>query len=132
MISSPQNISHVLLYVKDVSASLNFYRDSLGFQGAMLEGCVVAQLDVGGSAVILHTDKNLDPGYLPAPGQRGRGVIVEFEVPDVDAYCQSLKSKGVKISMEPVSQPWGLRQMYLYDPDGYNLAFSQRVASGGK
>lgn len=54
-------------------------------------------------------------------------MILDFEVEDVDRYHKALVDRGVIISRAPEDQSFGLRMMYVYDPDGYNLSFAQRL-----
>ncbi|MCL6643076.1 MAG: VOC family protein [Candidatus Bipolaricaulota bacterium] len=125
-------IHSVLLYVRDVQASLAYYRDKLGFQVGFQsdeEGGVVG-LRLGEFSLILHSDQGVQPEYLLPSGERGRGVILHFEVENVDLYHDTLKEKGVAISKRPEDQSFGLRTMYVYDPDGYNLCFVQRLPRG--
>jgi hypothetical protein len=42
--------------------------------------------------------------------------------PDVDGAYEELRSKSVAVR-EPVVAPYGMKQMYLHDPDGYELCF---------
>ena len=119
----------VLLYVSDLDASVEFYSGKLGFEELFnldQEGGI-ACLSAGGSMILLHGDKGMQQGYLPDPGQRGRGVIIQFEAENVDKYYSELLQRGVEISREPQDEIYGLRVMYLYDPDGYNLTFHHRL-----
>jgi catechol 2,3-dioxygenase-like lactoylglutathione lyase family enzyme len=45
-----------------------------------------------------------------------------FGCPDVDAAYQELSGKGVRVK-EPVVTGYGMKQMYVRDPDGYTLCF---------
>ncbi len=122
-----KGLTGVLLYVGDFNESLTYYRDRLGFdQEYLTEGFAI--LHFGPQHIMLHRDTDLVPGYLPQRGQRGKGIILYLEVTDVDAYWQRLKDQGVPIHMEPKDQDWGYREMYLYDPDGYNLCFYQQIS----
>lgn len=110
-----RGIHSVLLYVQDVEASLAYYRDALGFQVEFVADAEggVAGLRLGEVSLILHSDRETHPGYLPPPGKRGRGVILDFEVEDVDRYHEVLVGRGVAISKAPADQPFGLRTMYV-------------------
>ena len=33
-----------------------------------------------------------------------------------------LRSAGVRVLREPVTEPWGLREMWIADPDGLEMA----------
>jgi uncharacterized glyoxalase superfamily protein PhnB len=45
-----------------------------------------------------------------------------FSCPDVDAAYRHLKSKGIEVD-EPKVAPYGMKQVYVHDPDGYALCF---------
>jgi len=45
-----------------------------------------------------------------------------FGCPNVDAAYQDLLGKGVQVKA-PVITGYGMKQMYLRDPDGYTLCF---------
>jgi glyoxylase I family protein len=45
-----------------------------------------------------------------------------FGCPDVDAAYQELSGRGVRVK-EPVVTGYGMKQMYVRDPDGYALCF---------
>lgn len=124
-------VDSILLYVKDVDASLRYYRDLLGFTVSFFapEEGGVAGLHVGSVRLILHTDRDVRVGYLQPSGGRGRGIILHFDVEDVDRYHADLVARGAEISLAPTDESWGARAMYLYDPDGYNICFIQRQAA---
>ena len=65
-----KELGHVVLYVRDVEQSANFYRDTLGFNELFREGSAAAfssgrthhellLIEVGGN---LKTDKQVSPG----------------------------------------------------------------------
>ncbi|MCH7471453.1 VOC family protein, partial [bacterium] len=111
----------VLLHVSDIEASLSYYKDKLGFAKVFdySKNGGVAGLKIGKTYVILYPDGESQPGYLPSPGERGRGVILQFEVDNVDSYHDMLKEMGVEISQQPQDMTFGLMMMYVFDPDGY-------------
>jgi hypothetical protein len=45
---------------------------------------------------------------------------------DPDAAYEYLRSKGIALE-PPKDAPYGMRQLYLNDPDGYNLCFQAPV-----
>jgi len=45
-----------------------------------------------------------------------------FACPDVDAAYAHLRAYRVA-AKEPTIAPYGMKQLYLSDPDGYNLCF---------
>jgi uncharacterized glyoxalase superfamily protein PhnB len=42
--------------------------------------------------------------------------------PDVDAAYRHLRDKGLDIN-EPKVAPYGMKQLYLKDPDGFSICF---------
>ena len=53
-----------------------------------------------------------------AAGQPGRSVMIWLQVRDVHAERGRLASAGVRILREPSTEPWGLIEMWIEDPDG--------------
>ena len=49
-------------------------------------------------------------------------TIIYFGCPDVDAAYAHLRTKGLDVK-EPHIAPYGMKQLYLHDPDGYGLCF---------
>ncbi|MFI8519722.1 VOC family protein [Streptomyces sp. NPDC085481] len=45
-----------------------------------------------------------------------------LQVADVHAAHQELRGKDVRVLREPVTEPWGLIEMWLADPDGVRIA----------
>jgi catechol 2,3-dioxygenase-like lactoylglutathione lyase family enzyme len=53
------------------------------------------------------------------------GTVVLFYTRDVDALHREFTQAGIEVDLEPYDQSWGNREMYLHDPDGNRLRFSQ-------
>lgn len=49
------------------------------------------------------------------------GIVIYFEVNDVDSTVRKLKSSGVTFQSEPHDQDWLWREAYLSDPTGNTL-----------
>lgn len=111
-----------LLYVEDMVRSLAFYRDTLGFSLAQTwepEGSVAwCRLERGEAAVMLQQTCDEDG---PAEG-RGRGIAFYFHCEDADAEHARLSAAGLRLT-PPATAFYGMRQLYLRDPDGYQLCF---------
>ena len=54
-----------------------------------------------------------------------------FGVPEVDAVYGHLCAKGIQVEPPKVA-PYGMKQLYVHDPDGYNLCFQWPVDGRGK
>jgi len=51
----------------------------------------------------------------------GKGIILSFDVADVDAEYARLKAEGVPILQEMQNKPWGERSFVVDDPNGVHL-----------
>ena len=117
----PLEFNHAMIYSRDVSRALGFYRDLLGL--TLLEEfragdkIVYARLKLpaGTSTIALHL---LGPGDTLGIG----GVRLYFEVPDLDRVCKKLEAAGATFSKPPAMMPWGWKHAYLDDPDGHELS----------
>jgi glyoxylase I family protein len=118
-----------LLEVFDMPTSLAFYRDKLGFRVAGDSGQGDASgwvmLELGNATIMLNTA--YDDGERPVAPDPARvaahhDTCVYFGCPDVDSAYEFLKSKGVELDPPQVA-PYGMKQLYVSDPDNYNLCF---------
>jgi uncharacterized glyoxalase superfamily protein PhnB len=51
----------------------------------------------------------------------GRGLILSFEVADVDKEYERLKAEGLDICQELQDKPWGERSFVVDDPNGVHV-----------
>lgn len=42
----------------------------------------------------------------------------------VDALAEQVKARGAHIVSGPLDQPWNVRELTIFDPDGYKLMFT--------
>ena len=111
--------------VTDITASLAFYMDGLGFTMTHRwspEGRIRwCWLELGGAALMLQEFwKDGKPGGAPA-GKLGQGVSICFMCADALAIYRDAKAKGI-----PAVTPFvgnGLWDLGMEDPDGYHLHF---------
>jgi predicted enzyme related to lactoylglutathione lyase len=65
-------------------------------------------------------------GYLEVSGQSaqaaGPNLQLWLQVRDVDAEFARLSGSGVAVLAEPEVMPWGLKEMWIADPDGVRIA----------
>ena len=118
-----------LLQVFDMPRSLGFYRDILGFSevGKSGKGDNVgwAWLRHGEAEVMLNTA--YDEGERPAVPDPARvaahaDTIVYMGCEDLDAAYAYLQASGVQAEPPKVA-PYGMKQLYATDPDGYGICF---------
>lgn len=118
-----------LLQVFDMPASLAFYRDLLGFERVHDSGggerCDWIWLRRGPVDLMLNTAYEAD--HRPAAPDAARVVAhrdtgLFFACPDVDAAHAAFRAKGLAVE-PPAITGYGMKQLYLSDPDGYLLCF---------
>lgn len=116
-----------LLIVAEMPRSLGFYRDQLGFRitqdwshDGRLAWC---RLERDGVSLMLQQACDEDG---PAEG-RGRGVGFYFACTDADAEYEQLQTLGVTVAPPQVAF-YGMNQLFLKDPDGYELCFQNPVS----
>lgn len=119
-----------LLSVFDMPTSLRFYRDVLGFelisdsgQGENSGWCL---LRLNGVEIMLNTA--YDDGERPEAPDPARwaahtDTALYFGCEDLDSAYQYLRSKGAD-AKQPRVAPYGMKQLYVTDPDGYNLCLT--------
>lgn len=113
------------LTVKDLQASLAWYRDILGFaveQRHEREGRLRAvSLSAGAVRVLI----NQDDGARGMDRVKGEGFSLMISTSqDVDVIAKGIVERGGTLGSEPTSMPWGARVFRLQDPDGYRIVIS--------
>jgi catechol 2,3-dioxygenase-like lactoylglutathione lyase family enzyme len=123
-----------MVQVFDMARSLAFYRDVLGFQ-------VVAQSSPGdefdwgllrrdGIELMLNTayeKQERPPAPDPARVAAHRDTAFFFGCSDVDAAYADLRARTVAVA-EPKVAAYGMKQLWLTDPDGYTICLQSPIA----
>jgi catechol 2,3-dioxygenase-like lactoylglutathione lyase family enzyme len=76
--------------------------------------------------------RNRDGAVLHLSSHAGDGVIggvVYFTSGDVDGLHEEFVAKNVRIHIAPVDQTWGMRELYVRDPDGNSVRFGAPAAA---
>jgi glyoxylase I family protein len=118
-----------LLQVFDMPASIHFYRDILGFEVVNTSGpgkdVGWALLRLNGVELMLNTAYESDE-RPPVPDANRVSAHADtglyFGCPDVEQAYVQLRIKGLDVK-EPVIRTYGMKQLNVTDPDGYNLCF---------
>ena len=126
-----------LLQVYDMPASVRFYRDVVGFELVTTSPNLGGEdrfhwclLRLGECELMLNTAYEFD-GERPVPPDPARfaaheDTCIYFGAPDVDGVYETLCGKGLKLEPPKVA-PYGMKQLYMRDPDGYSLCFQWAV-----
>lgn len=121
-----------LLQVFDLPSSLTFYCDVLGFHVVQrTDNEWWAMLKLGEAIVMLNTayedgERPLSPD--PARVHGHTDVSLYFEYLELDALYSHLRTHGCQVTPPGVTS-YGLRQMNVRDPDGYEICFTAPLAS---
>lgn len=112
------------LTVKDLAASLAWYRDVVGFtldREYEREGRRFAVSLKAGAVRILLTQ---DDGAKGPDRVKGEGFSLRITTAqDVDALAAGIQRRGGVLASQP-ADAWGARVFRLVDPDGFRLAIS--------
>jgi catechol 2,3-dioxygenase-like lactoylglutathione lyase family enzyme len=117
-----EDMTHIMLFVKDQNEALDFYTNKLGF---------VKVTDVSpapgwrfltvapkgqGTEIILHVPDADMQGEAEAKletGLIGKTPALMFKVDDCRKTCDELRSKGVKIVKAPGEAPYGIQALIV-------------------
>jgi len=118
-----------LIQVFDMPTSIAFYRDKLGFTVAATsqpgDDCDWALLKLDGAELMLNTayEKEHRPATPdPARIAAHEDTALFFGCRDVDGAYAHLQAMGVDVQPPKVA-PYGMKQIYLTDPDDYVICF---------
>ena len=113
------------LTVRDLAASLAWYRDVVGFtveREYERNGIMQAAALQAGNVRILLGQDNGAKGSDRVKGE-GFSLMITTEQ-SVDALARKIKDGGGTLESEPMDAPTGARVFRLLDPDGFRLVIS--------
>jgi catechol 2,3-dioxygenase-like lactoylglutathione lyase family enzyme len=117
-------LGYVILYVKDVAASVVFYEEAFGLKRRFIhEAGMYAEMDTGATTLAFAAN-GLAKTNLPCEfrGNELSGPPAGFEVAlttsDVQAAYEQALTAGAVALAAPVSKPWGQIVAFVRDKDG--------------
>jgi uncharacterized glyoxalase superfamily protein PhnB len=120
------------LVVRDVAASMEFYRAVLGLQPAItvpdqppyVFGSVTA-----GSVEIFFNDQKAVAADYPALGAKpiGGSLTLFLEVEGIEDALAAVQKSGAKITMPLKEQFYGMREFAFEDPEGWEVTIAERI-----
>ncbi len=118
-----KRLHHVALHVADVARSRAFYRDVLE-----LDELPRPDFDFPGAWFALGPgfELHLIGGRTAPVHSASRGNHFAIEVSDIEAVAAFLRAKGLHFR-GPKTRPDGAWQIFLADPDGHVIEFTQLV-----
>ncbi len=109
--------SAAVFVVRDLGASVAYFRDALGFDVAFSYGEPAFYAGVCRGAVTIHLQ-------AASQTQRPAGAVRLYVfVASADAVHRELVGRGARIMNPPASYPYGMRDFDVADPDGNSLVF---------
>jgi catechol 2,3-dioxygenase-like lactoylglutathione lyase family enzyme len=118
-----------LLNVADIETSLGFWRDLIGFEVTYRfehEGRLAFASLKSGEVELMLNARGGDPAPRQARPHYTETVIC-LGVPQVHALVRDLRAKGFD-APDPEPQDYGLDEIVVRDPDGYEIAFTSPIA----
>jgi len=114
--------------VDDLARSIAYYRDVLGFAfGEPWGGFYAIGSRDGFDVHLKEAPKN------PAERRHRREhehLDAYADVDGIDGFYAGCVDRGAKILKPLAATPWGTKDFYLEDPDGYILSFGGTTAGG--
>jgi predicted enzyme related to lactoylglutathione lyase len=112
-----RKVGAVILLVSDMGKSIRFYRDTLGIP---IKTKSKAWTEFFNKDTVLA----LHPAKKKSKIKTGSGMLVGFEVSDLDSTVKKLKEKKVKFFKKPKEEPFG-KHAIIQDPDGHLVSIAE-------
>ena len=114
-------ITDTCVLVRDLEASIAFYRDKLGF-APQHRAPGFADFTGAGHTLALWERMHIAANTgVPVDLDASAGLVIAVKLPDVaslDAAYAELCAKGVAFIRPPANYPWNARCVYFAGPDG--------------
>ncbi len=107
----------MILLVSDMEKSIRFYRDTLGIP-IKIKSKAWTEFFNKDTVLALH------PAKKKSKMKTGSGMLVGFEVSDLDSTVKKLKEKKVKFFKKPKEEPFG-KHAIIEDPDGHLVSIAE-------
>jgi catechol 2,3-dioxygenase-like lactoylglutathione lyase family enzyme len=110
-------VGAVILLVSNMEKSVKFYRDTLGLP-VKTKSKDWTEFFNNNTVLALH------PAKKKGAIKTGAGMLVGFEVSDLDSSVKKLKDKKVKFYKKPKQEPFG-KHAIIKDPDGHLISIAE-------
>ena len=121
------SLGYVILYVKDVSASLDFYERAFGLHRRFFNdegGKAYGELETGAACLAFASlelaKQHLNQEFVAASTDKAPlGVEIALVTSDVPELFTRAVMAGAQVVSEPAVKPWGQTVAYLRDNAGH-------------
>lgn len=120
------------LVVRNVEASLNFYRTVLGFKTGITvpdaPPYVFGSVTSDGVEIFFNDHAAVAEDY-PALGAKpiGGSLTLFIEVEGIEEVLAAVKRSAAKITMPLKEQFYGMREFAFEDPEGWIITMAERI-----
>lgn len=111
--------------VDDLSVAIAYYRDRLGFELDFEYESFYASVSRDGFSIHLKCAPKTVADRTHR--KQNEHLDASIGVQGVDALFEELKTRGAYIIRPLEQRPWGRKDFYVEDPDGYILNFSEET-----
>jgi uncharacterized glyoxalase superfamily protein PhnB len=120
------------LVVRDVAASMDFYRSTLGFKTSITvpdHAPYVFGAITNGAVEIFFNDQKAVAEEYPALGGKpiGGSLTLFIEVEGIDEVLAAVKKSNAKITMPLKEQFYGMREFAFEDNEGWVVTIAERI-----
>jgi lactoylglutathione lyase len=118
------NLANTRLYVEDYDSCLEFYRDILGLEIAMISQVDrYVELATGETKLTIMCRGKIKEYFgsqtAVAFGKNDDAIALSFSVDNVDEACKYLENNNVEIVSAPWNfADWGVKLALIRDPEG--------------
>ena len=119
------------LVVRNVEASLKFYREILGLETAITvpdqSPYVFASVANEAVEIFFNDQKTVAAEYPKLAATIGASLTLYMEVDSLQSVLDRVQKAGAKISMPVTDQFYGMKEFAFEDGDGYTITIAQKA-----
>ena len=112
-----------VIFVANVQAAAEFYRDTLGFSIDFLHGHPPFYGAVSRDGACVHLKFVHEPVFSVGAHDRDGLIMAFIEVENIKALYAAYLAAGATFDQKLKSEAWGGRDFIVRDPDGNGICF---------
>lgn len=112
------------LFVADIVASCEFYKEKLGFAVAFIHGEPPFYAQVFRDGARLNLRSLDEPAISPERRDKEQLLSATITLDDAETLFVELQAAGVTLHQELRTEPWGSRTFVVSDPDSNRILFA--------
>ncbi len=120
--------------VRDLNKTFDFYSNVLGFEIEKVstedefDFLIMQQSDheimFEQESVVKKLHPKISDGWK---GKKGSGVVLNFIVDNIYEIYGRVKAHNVKVLYDIADKHYGMREVWIYDPDDYLIVISEAI-----